>query len=124
MKLVSFLLITLICGAAGGCEQPAPAPAEKSPFHSVIVRGGSIVATLPAAPAWLVGVGTADSRRSTPQEAFTLAPGDVMRLSGRHISHEVTAQIVPEAGVTIESTFDARSFGDGVSKRKFFIPAK
>lgn len=124
MKLAALFLTSLIGIVASGCDSPAPAPADRSPFHSVVVRDGAIIATLRAKPTWLVTVGTAEPRLSEPEEAFTMHAGSVIELSERHSSYQVTAQIVPTAGLTIESTFDARSFGKGVTKRKFFIAAK
>jgi hypothetical protein len=124
MKLAPFLLTTFIGVMTGGCDSPVTTPADRSPFHSIVVRDGAIIATLPATPTWLVTVGTSEPRRSKPEEAFTMRAGSVIRLSERHSSYQVTAQIIPTAGLTIESTFDARSFGDGVTKKKFFIAAK
>jgi hypothetical protein len=124
MKLASFLSTTLFGIFAGGCDSPGPAPADRSPFHSVNVQDGAIIATLPPRPTWLVLEGGFEPRRSKPEESFTMHAGSAIRLSERHSSYQVTAQIIPKAGLTIESTIDARSFGDGVTKRKFFVAAK
>jgi hypothetical protein len=124
MKLTAFLLTTGIGVMTGGCDSPVTLPADSSPFHSIVVRDGAIVATLPPHPTWLVREGTFEPRRSKPEESFTMHAGSVIRLSERHSSYQVTAQITPTPGLTIEKTFDARSFGDGVTKRTFFIAAK
>ncbi|MEO5916829.1 MAG: hypothetical protein ABIS50_21555 [Luteolibacter sp.] len=124
MKLATFLLTTFIGVMTGGCDSPVTAPVDRSPFQSIVVRDGAIIATLPATIAWMVTVGTSEPRRSKPEEAFTLHAGSVIRLSEHHSSYLVTAQITPKAGLTIDSTFDARSFGHGVTKKTFFIAAK
>lgn len=124
MKLAAFLLTILIGIVSGGCDSPVSAPADRSPFRSVVVRDGAIVATLPTTATWTVIEGASEPRRSKPEESFTMHAGSVIQLSERHSSYQVTAQIIPTAGLTIESTFDARSFGDGVTKKKFFVAAK
>ena len=125
MKLAAFLLTALIGVVAGGCDSPVPAPvADRSPFHSVVVREDTVVATLPEVSQWLVDEGSAEPRKTKPGESFVLRAGSSLSLYERHSSYQVTAQIIPTAGLTIESTFDARSFGDGVTKKKFFIAAK
>jgi hypothetical protein len=97
---------------------------DRSPFHSIVVREGAIVATLHPGSTWLVSEGTLEPRRSKPEESFTIHAGSAIRLFERHSSYQVTAQISPTAGLTVSSAFDGRSFGDGVTKRTFFIPAK
>jgi hypothetical protein len=72
----------------------------------------------------MVVVGASEPRRSMPEESFTMNAGTVIQLYERHSSYQVTARMIPTAGLAMESTFDARSFGDGVTKRKFFIAAK
>jgi hypothetical protein len=124
MKLCKLHFITFIGVITGGCNSPDTPPNDRSPFQSIVFRDGTIIATLPATPRWLIRVGTAESELSKPEESFTLLAGAVIRLSERHSSYKVTAQIVPTAGVTIESTFDARSFGKSVTKRKFFVAAR
>ena len=124
MNLAAFLLTTLIGIVAGGCDSPVPAPADRSPFHSVVVFDDTVVATLPEVSSWLVDDGSTESRKTKPSEAFVLRDGSSLFLYERHSRYRVTAQIIPDAGLTIESTFDGRSFGDGVTKRKFFVAAK
>jgi hypothetical protein len=103
---------------------PATPPIARSPFHSIVVRDGAIVATLRPRPTWLVQEGTMESRLSKPEESFTMHAGSVIRLTEHHASYHVTAQIFPNEGLMIELSFDARSFGDGVTKNKFFVAAK
>ncbi len=99
-------------------------PTKRSPFHSIEVRNGMIVATLHPRPTWLISEGGLEPRHSKPEESFTLHPGSVIRLSEKHSSYEITAQITPEAGLTVNATFDGRSLGDDVAKITYFIPAK
>lgn len=124
MKLAKLLIKTLIGLVVSGCDSAVPASVERSPFHSVVVRDGAIVATLPSATKWMVRVGDSEPRQSKQAESFTMQAGSVIHLYERHSRYQVTAQIIPKAGLNIESTFDARSFGDGVTKKKFFISAK
>ena len=124
MKVCRLFLITFFGVMASGCDSPITPPDDRSPFQSIVFRDSTIIATLPATPKWLVKVVTAESELSKPDESFTMHAGAVIRLSERHSSYQVTAQIAPTAGVTIESTFDARSFGKSVTKRRFFVAAK
>jgi hypothetical protein len=124
MKLSKFLSLASIGVMAGGCGSSVNAPDDRFPFQSIVIRDGTIIATLRATPRWLVTVGTSEPELSKPEEFFTMQAGAVIRLSERHSSYQVTAQILPTAGVTIESTFDARSFGKSITKRKFFVAAK
>ena len=125
MKLAAFLLSALVGIVAGGCDSPVLTPApDRSPFHSVIVSDDTIVATLPEVSSWLVDDGSTESRKTKPGESFVLRAGSSLSLYERHSRYRMTAQIIPTAGLTVESTFDARSFGDGITKKKFFIAAK
>ena len=124
MKLCRLLSIIFLGVMTSGCDSPVTPPDNRSPFQSIVVRDGTIIATLPDTPRWLVTVGTAESELSKPDESFTMQAGAVIRLAERHSSYQVTAQIVPTAGVTIESTFDMRSFGKSVTRNKFFVAAK
>lgn len=63
----------------------------------------------------MVVVGASEPRRPKPEESFTIHVGSVIRLSERHSSYQVTAQIIPTPELTIESTFDVRSLGDGAT---------
>jgi hypothetical protein len=95
------------------------------PFESVIQRNNSVVATLPGTPRWLLKQASKETRLTNPGEAFTLQDGDSFSLIERHSNYRVTCRISSgRAGLEIESTFDARSFGDGVTKKKYFIPAQ
>ena len=100
------------------------ADSDMSPFDSVIVRDGTIVATLPVNPHWNVRVGSAESRLSKPGESFTLQAGESLRLDEKHLHYQVTAQLVPKPGLRMVSTFDARSFGNGIKAKSYFITAK
>jgi hypothetical protein len=122
MKIFS-IFIVLASLLAASCAS-TPESADSSPFHSVVVRDGAIVATLPATPRWIVQIGSSDSRTSEPSESFTLQDGASLRLVEHHLNYKVTAQIAPKPGLKVESTMDARSFGGEITKKSYFIPAK
>jgi hypothetical protein len=120
MKLAALLLTVLVGIVAGGCDSPVLRPdADRSPFHSVVVRDDTVVATLPEVSQWLVEECSAKPRKTKPGESFVLRAGSSLSLYEHHSSYQITAQIIPTAGLTIESTFDARSFGEGIKKRSF-----
>ena len=121
-----FLVIgALVYLLAVGCKSKKPPSTQerRSPFHSVIVRDNSIVATLPNAPRWQVREGSDESRLTEPSESFILKDGSSLKLFERHSSYLVTAELTPRQGLKIESRFDARSFGDGVTQAEYFISA-
>ena len=101
-----------------------PPSSGGSPFQTIATQDGTIVATLRADQRWLVVVGTTEPRLTKPEESFTMLPEAVIRFHERHSNYQVTAQLSPVAGLVIESTFDARSFGDGITKETYFIAAK
>jgi hypothetical protein len=88
------------------------------------MRDGMIVATLPKAAVWMVDEGTAQPRRTSPSECFTMQPGTVMSFYEHHASFRATAHLTPTAGLMIESTFDATSFGDGITRKQYFVAAE
>jgi hypothetical protein len=125
MKIFSILTFVFIGLLSGSCATTnAPASSDTSPFRSVVVRDGTIVATLPPAPRWIVQVGSAETRPSKPSESFTLQAGSSLRLVEHHLSYQVTAQLTPTPGLKIESHFDASSFGGTNTNRNYFILAK
>jgi hypothetical protein len=125
MKILSIITIAFIGLMSASCATTnAPAGSDILPFHSVAVRDGAIVATLPAAPRWLVQIGAAELRMSRPDESFTLQAGSSLRLVEHHLSYLVTAQLTPTPGLKIESHFNASSFGGTNTVRSYFISAK
>jgi hypothetical protein len=117
-------LITIVLFAALTSHLIGAADLEASPFQSVVARPDAIIAALPAGKRWLVKTGSSALRLSAPGESFKLPAGSSLHLSERHSSYHVTAQLLPAAGLRIESTFDARSFGGTVTKKSYFIPAR
>jgi hypothetical protein len=128
MKIPSFtpaLLIAIgIPFFISGCEAEEPAPANRSPFQSILVRDNTIVATLNKAPRWMISDNTDQSRLSKPNEALILKAGSSLELAERHGSYRVTAELSPRQGLIVEATFDGRSFGDEITTKKYFIPAE
>jgi hypothetical protein len=93
-------------------------------FQTVVIRSNTIIATLPANGRWLVADGSGKTRLSESGESFSLRAGSSLRLTEHHSSYVVTPQFSSLAGLRIESTFDASSFGGKITNRTFFIPAQ
>ncbi len=110
--------------SASGATTNSPAGSDTLPFHSVAVRDGAIVATLPDSPRWIVAYGIDDGHPAKPGEAFTLKEGASLQLVAHHFSYQVTAQLAPTPGLKIASHFAASSFGGTNTNRNYFIPAK
>lgn len=97
----------------------------KSPFESVEVEGNEIVVTLPENRRYGLG-GEAAGKISTskPGQVLRLQPGKKLVMGvDRHISYEVVARLKPEPGVEMVHEFNGLSFGRGVERRTFFVPA-
>jgi hypothetical protein len=131
MKNLTLVIITL-CMTAAALMAPvmrkqsakSSPPTGRSPFQSIAMRDGEIVATLPKFPVWLIDEGTAEPRLTKPFECFTMRPGTVIGFHEHHASFRATAHLTPVAGLMIESTFSATSFGGGITRKKYFIAAE
>jgi hypothetical protein len=115
---ICFLAVGIFSCSSRGAES------EMFPFQSVILSRNTIIATLPASKRWIVEADSAKSRMSEPGESFTLHAGSSLRLIEKHSNYLAVARLTPTAGLQIESIFDARSFGSGVAKKNYFIPAR
>jgi hypothetical protein len=95
------------------------------PFATVTLRDSSIVATLSSNRRWLVKRDSAEPRLTSFGESFELREGTSLSLVERHSSYRVTCHISPPpAGLQVESTFDAHSFGGTTTKKSSFIKAQ
>ena len=95
------------------------------PFASVVRRGEAIVATLPASGARFVVRDSPEPRVTTPSESFELRDGASLSLVEHHSHYQITCHISPPpAGLQVESTFDAHSFGGATRKKSYFITAQ
>lgn len=124
MTKYALFIIALVGIFFGICSAAPSTSPDDSLFISVVVRDGTVVATLPAVPGLMVTVGAAERRGTKGSEVFTLQPGSSLRLSTRHSSYLVTAQIKPKPGLIVEYTFDGRSFRRELTTKKYFIAAK
>src|SRR4051812_34201165 len=116
--------LTLLLLVAAGVQLCA-SDSRNSPFAAVVRRGDTIVATMPSIGIRYV-VGDAPKPRVTSYgESFQLRDGASLFLYEKHSSYRVTCHISPPpAGLKVESTLDAQSFGGTTTKKNYFIDAQ
>ena len=94
-------------------------------FASVVLQDPTVVATLPSDRRWLVKIDSAEERLSSAGESFPLRQGTSLSLIEHHSSYQITCHISPPAaGLQVENTFDAHSFGGTTTKKSYFIKAQ
>ena len=113
-----FLLITI------GVQLDA-ADSRNSPFAAVARHGDTIVATLPTIGMRYVVADAQKPRVTSYGESFQLRDGASVLLYEKHLSYKIICHISPPpAGLRVESTFNAQSFGGITTKKNYFIDAK
>ena len=100
------------------------AATTSEPFATVVRHGDTIIATLPASGVRYVVGDSQQPRVTSYSESFEFHAGASLLLTEKHSSYRVTCRFAPIAGLQVESTFDARSFGGTTSKKNYFIRAQ
>lgn len=96
-----------------------------SPFQSVVVEGDAIVVTFPEKRRYgLNGEAAGKIDTSKPGQVLRLQPGKQLLMAvDHHIHYEAVARLKPEPGLEMVHVFNGLSFGRGVQRRTFFVPA-
>jgi hypothetical protein len=116
--------LTLFLFVAAGIQLDA-ADSRNSPFATVVRRGDTIVATLPTLGMRYVVAEAQRPRITSYGEPFQFRDGTSVLLYEKHSSYRITCHISPPpAGLRVESTFNAQSFGGTTTKKNYFIDAK
>src|SRR4051794_9316594 len=103
---VRFIILALVLAVVRSYSaEPSP------PFARVVRSGESVVATLPASGGRFVLADSPQPRTTLLGESFAFRDGASLSLVEKHSSYRITCHLLPRAGLQIEATFNAQSFG-------------